>query len=39
VVLTENHAMRHVISDARWPCTRRIDGSELHIEIDLGAAS
>ena len=35
-VLSENHLMRRVISDAGWPCTRQLEGSVLHVEIDLG---
>jgi L-amino acid N-acyltransferase YncA len=37
-VLAENHLMLQVISDACWPCTRKLDGSVLHVEIDLDAA-
>ena len=35
-VLWENHLMLRVLSDAGWPCTRHLDGSVLHVEIDLG---
>jgi L-amino acid N-acyltransferase YncA len=34
-VLAENHPMLHVIADSGWPCRRHLDGSVLHIEIDL----
>jgi L-amino acid N-acyltransferase YncA len=34
-VLAENHPMLRVLSDGGWPCTRHLDGSVLHIEIDL----
>ena len=34
-VLFENHLMLRVLSDAGWPCTRHLEGSVLHIEIDL----
>lgn len=34
-VLTENHAMRRVMIDARWPVTIRRDQSTLRIEVDL----
>jgi len=36
-VLTENHPMLRVLSDSGWPCTRRLEGSVLSIEIDLDA--
>jgi L-amino acid N-acyltransferase YncA len=35
-VLWENHLMLRVLSDAGWPCTRHLEGSVLHVEIDLG---
>jgi RimJ/RimL family protein N-acetyltransferase len=35
-VLVENHLMLRVLADAGWPCTRRLDGAVLHIEVDLG---
>jgi L-amino acid N-acyltransferase YncA len=34
-VLYENHLMLRVLSDAGWPCTRHLEGSVLHMEIDL----
>lgn len=34
-VLAENHLMLRVLSDGGWPCTRHLDGSVLHVEIDL----
>ena len=37
-VLWENHLMLRVLSDAGWPCTRHLDGSVLHVEIDLTGA-
>ena len=36
-VLAENHLMLQVIADGGWPCTRHLDGSVLHVEIDLDA--
>ena len=36
-VLAENHLMLQVLSDSGWPCTRHLEGSVLHVEIDLGA--
>jgi hypothetical protein len=36
-VLWENHLMLRVLADAGWPCTRRLDGSVLNIEVDLDA--
>ncbi|WP_234791054.1 GNAT family N-acetyltransferase [Mycolicibacterium wolinskyi] len=38
-VLTENQSMMHVISESGWPCSRRRDGSVLHIELDLDDVS
>ena len=35
-VLWENHLMRRVLSEAGWPCSRHLEGSVLHVEIDLG---
>ena len=35
-VLWENHLMLRVLTDAGWPCRRHLDGSVLHVEIDLG---
>ena len=35
-VLWENHPMLRVLSDAGWPCTRHLEDSVLHVEIDLG---
>jgi len=37
-VLAENHLMLQLLSDSGWPCTRHLDGSVLHVEIDLNAA-
>ena len=36
-VLFENHLMLRVLSETGWPCTRHLEGSVLHVEIDLGA--
>jgi L-amino acid N-acyltransferase YncA len=36
-VLAENHLMHRVLSDGGWPCTRHLEGSVLHVEIDLDA--
>lgn len=38
-VLAENYEMIHVITDAGWPCSRHLDGSVVHIEIDLAEAT
>ncbi|MGX9791128.1 N-acetyltransferase family protein [Mycobacterium sp. MMS18-G62] len=38
-VLAENHLMLQVLADSEWPCTRHLDGSVLHVVIDLEAAS
>jgi L-amino acid N-acyltransferase YncA len=35
-VLWENHLMLRVLSDVDWPCTRHLEGSVIHVEIDLG---
>ena len=35
-VLWKNHVMLRVLSETGWPCTRHLEGSVLHIEIDLG---
>jgi len=35
-VLWENHLMLRVLSETGWPCTRHLEGSVLHVEIDLG---
>ena len=35
-VLCENHLMLRVLSDTGWPLTRHLEGSVLHVEIDLG---
>lgn len=37
-VLAENHLMLQLLSDAGWPSTRHLDGSVLHIEVDLSAS-
>jgi L-amino acid N-acyltransferase YncA len=34
-VLWENHLMLRVLSDSGWPCARHLDGSVVHVEIDL----
>lgn len=34
-VLAENHLMLQVLSDGGWPCTRHLEGSVLHVEVDL----
>ena len=36
-VLAANHPMLRVMTDAGWPCTRHLDGSVLHVEVDLDA--
>ena len=36
-VLAENYLMLRVMADAGWPCTRHLDGSVLHVEMDLDA--
>ena len=36
-VLFENHLMLRVLSETGWPCTRHLEGSVRHVEIDLGA--
>ena len=36
-VLAENYLMLRVMADAGWPCTRPLDGSVLHVEMDLDA--
>ena len=38
-VLAENHQMLQVLSDTGWPCTRHLDGSVLHVEINLIAVN
>ena len=38
-ILAENHQMLQVLSDTGWPCTRHLDGSVLHVEIDLNAVN
>ena len=38
-VLAENYLMLRVMTDAGWPCTRHLDGSVLHVEIDLNAVN
>lgn len=35
-VLWENHLMLEVLAYAGWPCTRHLEGSVLHVEVDLG---
>jgi RimJ/RimL family protein N-acetyltransferase len=34
-VLWENHLMLRVLADSGWPCERHLDGSVLHVTIDL----
>jgi hypothetical protein len=34
-VLWDNHLMLQVLSDAGWPCTRHLEDSVLHVDIDL----
>jgi len=36
-VLWENHLMLQVLADLGWPCTRRLDGSVLHVTVGLTA--
>ena len=36
-VLAENHPMHRVLTDSGWPCTRHLDRSVLHVDIDLDA--
>jgi RimJ/RimL family protein N-acetyltransferase len=36
-VLWENHLMLRVLADAGWQCARHLDGSVLHVEVDLDA--
>ena len=36
-VLWENHLMLQVLGDAEWPSVRRLDGSVLHVTVDLKA--
>lgn len=38
-VLAENCSMLHVITDAGWPCSRHLEGTVIHIEIDLDRAN
>lgn len=34
-VLTENHAMRRVISEAGWPVTQHCDGAVVRVDLNL----
>ena len=34
-VLAENHLMFRVLTDCGWCCHRHLDGSVMHVEIDL----
>lgn len=34
-ILAENHLMLRVLADCGWPCRRHLDGSVIHVEIDL----
>jgi len=36
-VLWENQHMLRVLADAGWPCTRRLEDSVLHVDVDLTA--
>ena len=36
-VLAENQPMLRVLTDSHWPCTRHLEGSVLHVDIDLDA--
>ncbi|HEY2196960.1 MAG TPA: GNAT family N-acetyltransferase [Mycobacterium sp.] len=36
-VLAENHPMHRVLNDSGWPCTRHVDRSVSHVDIDLDA--
>jgi RimJ/RimL family protein N-acetyltransferase len=38
-VLAANYLMRRVMTDAGWPCSRHLDGSVLHVEIDLNTVN
>jgi len=38
-VLAENHLMLQVLSDSGWQCARHLDGSVLHVDIDLDTTS
>jgi len=38
-VLAENHPMNQVLTDSGWPCTRHVDGSVSHVDIDLDAVT
>lgn len=38
-VLAENHAMLQVLTDSGWPCTRHLDGANVHVDIDLDAVT
>lgn len=34
-ILAENHLMLRVLTDSGWCCHRHLDGSVMHVEIDL----
>lgn len=36
-VLWENQHMLRVLADAGWPCTRHLEDSVLHVDVDLTA--
>jgi GNAT superfamily N-acetyltransferase len=38
-VLAENHPMHRVLTDSGWPCTRHVDGSVSHVDINLDAVT
>ncbi|MGV0596764.1 N-acetyltransferase family protein [Mycolicibacterium porcinum] len=38
-VLAENHLMLRLLADCGWPCRRHLDGSVIHVEIDLNELS
>lgn len=38
-VLAENHPMHQVLTDSGWPCTRHVDGSVSHVDINLDAVT
>ncbi|GJJ18062.1 hypothetical protein MTY414_17350 [Mycolicibacterium mageritense] len=38
-VLALNRPLLEMIADSGWPCTRRLDSSVIHIDIDLDAVN
>ncbi|MBN3508734.1 GNAT family N-acetyltransferase [Mycolicibacterium septicum] len=34
-ILAENHLILRVLADCGWPCRRHLNGSVIHLEIDL----